>query len=718
MATLDIHLRRTIELETELRLVKEQLTRAQQGTQYLVNCFTTQPAHHGFNERSEVRIRELEVENAVLRRQLARIADDDGTGSSYFSRGELNFKGGWNSIQQRQDRRALVEAPHRVDSACEDLVDFGDERPSKLPNDKLPLSVSRTRTGHHRSNQIHDTNQEGLGIRIPGPTYNTSIPPPDLLSDEVSPNAPVEEEEQWLAIRPPPPSEQELVFDRPFHNWEHSKIFGMATFIEDMSDGEQEHYFKMCEEKDKRHSAKEWRKYYEAVVRPKFLARTGGVGRSVGGKSVGGGSERAERAKSTHRVSQQNDLGQKQSGGPGLQGMQESRWAPRLGHDIEKTLGEVKLSHPSNEQGTPPSRESSNQGPNLTPDTDSTPRADDDAEALSSALNPEQDDLLLCSPTPKKANPSILSPSPQAPPIPETATKATERADREPSTRGRSKARSSRGRRRARTSSASVNGSGLFHEWGSPNPELYRTVMITNVPTTMMLATVVNKVRGGRIVDAKYLETAGMRTQPPITTNTVLVEFLHANDAATFVQFTQKHDILLFHDDAGSTVKLTARLMDTPSRRLPPGLYHNMHQRGLTRVLFIVDKDEEWETEEVIEELQGRHPELKKPLSAGGDENGVLYFKFADVRDAGNAWEIVNRDARFFHGASKGFWPDPCARQLKMDSPGTTSDAGESSDDVGAEEDACAGEQAEEGAVVEIPGSDDQASGSEEGQNE
>lgn len=46
MAVDDINylLRRNIELETELRLIKEQLTEARSGTQYLINCLSSQYA--------------------------------------------------------------------------------------------------------------------------------------------------------------------------------------------------------------------------------------------------------------------------------------------------------------------------------------------------------------------------------------------------------------------------------------------------------------------------------------------------------------------------------------------------------------------------------------------------------------------------------------------------------------------------------------------------
>ena len=56
---------------------------------------------------------------------------------------------------------------------------------------------------------------------------------------------------------------------------------------------------------------------------------------------------------------------------------------------------------------------------------------------------------------------------------------------------------------------------------------------------------------------------------------------------------------------------------------------------------------------------------LRTPVTAGRDDDGILVFEFADVRDSAQAWNVVDQDHWYFHGASKGFLPDPCARALE-----------------------------------------------------
>ena len=79
--------------------------------------------------------------------------------------------------------------------------------------------------------------------------------------------------ELWTSIHAPPTPEPELVFERAFLDGEHNRLTNSACFVEEMTGGErEEHWIKLGRESG-RHSAKEWKLYYERVVLPAYRAK-------------------------------------------------------------------------------------------------------------------------------------------------------------------------------------------------------------------------------------------------------------------------------------------------------------------------------------------------------------------------------------------------------------------------------------------------------------
>ena len=183
----------------------------------------------------------------------------------------------------------------------------------------------------------------------------------------------------------------------------------------------------------------------------------------------------------------------------------------------------------------------------------------------------------------------------------------------------------------------------------------FRTILITKIVPKITLAQVVSRIRGGKIVKATFFETKDMRTTPLISTNAAMIEFLTAEDAVTVIENGVNPIV-----STGEIGQLEAELLRTPTRPLHPKLEFDMRERGLNRVFYVVCESEAMTAEKVMEEILRRNPDQKRPLMAGELENGVLFFEFADVRDAGMAWETVDFDRGGLRGMKKGFLPDPC----------------------------------------------------------
>lgn len=206
----------------------------------------------------------------------------------------------------------------------------------------------------------------------------------------------------------------------------------------------------------------------------------------------------------------------------------------------------------------------------------------------------------------------------------------------------------------------------LFFCYDAHNISLCRTVLLSNIPSSLSLAEVLDVVRGGKIVTATYLQTAGFKTTPPIASNSVMVVFLHSGSAMGFVDYCNKQGITLGHEDGKEASSMAAKIVRTPSRLLSPRTMQEV-RRGLTRVLFVIDEQSQWTPDQVNQEFMNQETVLKRPVVCGRDESGILFFQFADIKDSAEAWKIVDQDFLFFRGASKGFWPDPCERSWTIE---------------------------------------------------
>ena len=521
------------------------------------------------------------------------------------------------------------------------------------PKDQSVVIPSRYRNTAHGSVDVHDTQD------FHEHDYLT-------LSDEPEPDLPFEEPGQWRAINSPPPSEPELIFSCRFLDVEHNRLAGAASFIEDMDEEEREDHWEMLAREKGRHSAREWEVYYEQVVKPAYLAKLAEKEDSV---AVVEGAESEEEVDSHEEDAQVG------------QGLAASKCAPKVKDETACQMNgsnhydAAKVSSVDNPLEEECGLHHTERGNDVQA---SHPGA--------AALVDRPDGLLLSAPansigkiqalgriTLSASSSTLREQGPVDTSLPNAIQLRREAQPCSPTTDSDPDRRPSHAaprttpphRRSPLLSHYPLEASDIIHNIHSTDLSSRHTVLISNIPVGITLAQILSKVRGGKIVSATFLETCTMKTLPAMEGNAAMIIFLGAQEAQKYMRFCAENELSFFSScGSASATPAQASLIPTPTYLLSRELLDKLHNCGLTRVLFIIDSKHAWTPEGVVQEMVRYSSRLRRPLNTGRDADAVLFFEFADVRDADMAWEVVDYDYTFFQGASKGFLLDRCARPL------------------------------------------------------
>ncbi len=701
-----------IELKVENRLLKEQLAQAQQSTQYLLHV----QAQANQIDKNDFRVHQLEADNAHLAHRLARLEHGDGFSGLLPAIEFTDHTIRRRLTQHHGTHRSPQEFVNNVKYGRhdqDDLLSFDDFEPSPTdsfnttdspPNSSFqtqpdtpqtPLTPEAQSFSRQDRPVLKSTTQPiGLGIfNVDDYPYSTLHASSDALEHTAVPASPTitdldsqvghvtTDDEGWQAIVAPPPPPREFIFNKEFAEYEHAKLRRMASFIEDYSDAQKESYWDLCG-KDGRHSPQEWEVYYEEMVRPAFL-------RNMAGKQDDGSSVMLHKengvlgsVRGAEAANVQDPLVEAVATPVVGEGIYASRWAPKpvLIEGQDQTLpsganystNDADTIVPFVAVYTPATSFEADEGNAL-----STPKEDLQNQAQHTESNVEvlgmekQTEGQLEPVRPQtleseKTPPQRLSPAAPSftPAVTPRTTSEDDRSPRPSRTHLAPRAPRTDSRRGRGGRLFPVSTPPLFFNYHSKDVALLNTILITNIPTSTTLADVMAKVRGGKVVSAKLLPTAGMKTSPPKTTNGAMITFFGYGRAASFVQHCETHDILLPAAPGADLVRAKVELVQTPTRPLYPNLVFQIQQKGLTRVLFVLDSERKWTAEDVVLELLRGSPEIRRPIVADRDEDGILFFEFADVREAAEAWNVVAWEVAYFGQASKGFWPDPCEGPL------------------------------------------------------
>ncbi|EME39443.1 hypothetical protein DOTSEDRAFT_179990 [Dothistroma septosporum NZE10] len=649
---------RNAELQVELRLVKEQLDRAHKSTTYLLDRMRGAEPRLLNTELQRLQIERDQVlrENAHLKstlkltreerlpaprltdskasygvRRIPRSGRDHSPGYTNHQTvgGEACEQG--NLLDLEDDSSPSAAASPARTATRERTPYLEDIRHQKAGNTSIGLGISGTssfdslETG---SSEAHASTaaRVSIGRQNGFMTYDSGGNPSFFHTP--SPKFPI-------ASRGPRSERIQHAGPAIFADHEHKRLMGAATFIEDMSETDQEEHWAKYGKENPRHSAEEWKAYYHDRIRLAFLAR------QTAPHSV---PATHPLALSIHADPILCDTSPEREHIDPTDQAKQIKPTYKVARALENVTSEIDTK-PKNpwsfgtayDQSLLEARAFLNEA---------TPGGQRPARSSRSRFQALEEDSIVASPTP--AFEAIANEVDQG--------ETTLRRDSPPKTSRNSYSRGC----------YPADPADLFHKPRAEDRNVHRTVLIANIPPIITLAQVLDTVRGGKIFSATYHETAKFRTSPPTTTNTITVVFVNGKHAQKFVEHSLSYPVILEPSLIESSTPAAVSLLPTPTRPIPERLLYQAIPAGLTRVLYVYELSPKLkEPGAVLAKIQQIEPSVPWPLKAGYDEDGVMVLEYASMSEAEMAWMVVNNCPQEFPGVSKGFLGDPCERALE-----------------------------------------------------
>ena len=166
----------------------------------------------------------------------------------------------------------------------------------------------------------------------------------------------------------------------------------------------------------------------------------------------------------------------------------------------------------------------------------------------------------------------------------------------------------------------------------------HRTATISGLPANMTLVTVLNKIRGGAILESE------LDTDPITGTNTARVVFVDEFSAQAFGENAPVHPSMF------GGMNVTVDLVSTP-----PVEYDHGHSRCLEIRGFLVLVTAEGLLAAIGHE--SNHPIQMRKL----DNNNII-LHFSSIEKAEHAYGVL---PRAYHGCQPHFIADPCSEPLE-----------------------------------------------------
>lgn len=195
---------------------------------------------------------------------------------------------------------------------------------------------------------------------------------------------------------------------------------------------------------------------------------------------------------------------------------------------------------------------------------------------------------------------------------------------------------------------------GIRYDPKTYEQDVYRTVAISRLPPSVTMMGLLEKVRGGMLVDAKLLDTAKITGS-----NTALVTFLRERSAMAYEEHAKKYPI------AFSNVVARVAVVRTPTWPVPANLRRGIENSGNTRCFEVHNVPRHIILRTVRQELTAS-PVMKSDnlecMRLGAD--GVLGLRFSSIRAAGYSSALFSQTLHY-RGCTVHSLPDPCAQPLE-----------------------------------------------------
>ncbi|KAG8525276.1 uncharacterized protein KY384_008920 [Bacidia gigantensis] len=179
----------------------------------------------------------------------------------------------------------------------------------------------------------------------------------------------------------------------------------------------------------------------------------------------------------------------------------------------------------------------------------------------------------------------------------------------------------------------------------------YRAVIISNIPLSISMRKLLEKVRGGKILDVKLLNTVSITNS-----KTALVTFLKEHEAIAYVNFVKRY--LIEFEGQIAHVKL----IPTPTFPISSQINQFVTKSEASRCLEVHDFSQSIGPSEVVELLAVTLTMKYTGLEDMSYQNGILRLRFSAMKYAKHGYGVFC-NGRF--GACTVHWtPDPCDQRL------------------------------------------------------
>ncbi|KAI4168977.1 MAG: hypothetical protein LQ343_006008 [Gyalolechia ehrenbergii] len=180
---------------------------------------------------------------------------------------------------------------------------------------------------------------------------------------------------------------------------------------------------------------------------------------------------------------------------------------------------------------------------------------------------------------------------------------------------------------------------------------LYRTVVVDNLPANITLFVLLQHVKGGAVADAKLLDTTSINGG-----STAMITFVHEHGAKAFENRAYHHTL----EFDGIRARVT--LLPTPSYPIPGNLQAAILRHKYTRCLQIENfprgiKPAELGFDLRVCDVMSTHRIESKRMRP----DGVLELRFTSIGNAGRAYGKLTTWRRYQQCIVR-FAPDPCAQ--------------------------------------------------------
>jgi hypothetical protein len=153
----------------------------------------------------------------------------------------------------------------------------------------------------------------------------------------------------------------------------------------------------------------------------------------------------------------------------------------------------------------------------------------------------------------------------------------------------------------------------------APSEDAFRTVLVTDIPTSKSETDVMCMVSGGMIVKVQSMNTQLMKIAPTINSKTMLITFLQAKDARDFLRSVK------------DKIEPEFSLLKTPTYPINGYLADDMMYNGITRCLAVHGLQENITLEGLCRATKSCSSKRDSVLGASRDEQGVCHLEFTSV---------------------------------------------------------------------------------------